>query len=49
MTTVQTLEEALKQMFPNFEVKVKDSEGNEHEIIGIEQDIMRDVVLIIGD
>ena len=47
--TVQTLRSIMSELFANASVKVEDENGKEHEIKTIKQDIMRDVVVIIGD
>ena len=47
--TIQTLEDAISGLFLNAEIKVEDENGKEHEIKAIKQDIMRDLVIVIGD
>ena len=47
--TIQTVRANMSELFANAEVKVEDENGKEHEIKAIKQDIMRDLVIVIGD
>lgn len=47
--TVQTIRDFFKGKFPSADVKVEDEQGNELPIKEIKQDIMRDVVIVVGD
>lgn len=47
--TVQILRSVISELFANSELKVEDENGKEHEIKTIKQDVMRDVVVVIGD
>ncbi len=47
--TVQVFKDFLAGKFPSADVKVEDKDGNELPIEEIKQDIMRDVVVVVGD